>query len=72
MKAIARSFICTQRWQFVTNIDLEHLDVFKDIDDIKQTFLQFLNNLPFYGKAILCIDDAAYSLAIAALSLKNY
>jgi len=41
----------------LTNIDLEHLDVFKDIDDIKQTFLQFLNNLPFYGKAILCIDD---------------
>jgi UDP-N-acetylmuramate--alanine ligase len=41
----------------VTNIDLEHLDVYKDIDDIKQTFLQFLNNLPFYGKAILCIDD---------------
>lgn len=42
----------------VTNIDLEHLDVYKDIDDIKQTFLQFLNNLPFYGKAILCTDDA--------------
>jgi UDP-N-acetylmuramate--alanine ligase len=41
----------------ITNIDLEHLDVYKDIDDIKQTFLQFLNNLPFYGKAILCIDD---------------
>ncbi len=42
----------------VTNIDLEHLDVYKDLDDIKQTFLQFLNNLPFYGKAILCTDDA--------------
>ena len=41
----------------ITNIDLEHLDVYKDIDDIKHTFLQFLNNLPFYGKAILCIDD---------------
>jgi len=42
----------------VTNIDLEHLDVYKDIDDIKQTFLHFLNNLPFYGKAIVCADDA--------------
>lgn len=41
----------------VTNIDLEHLDVYKDIDDIKNTFKQFLSNLPFYGKAILCIDD---------------
>jgi UDP-N-acetylmuramate--alanine ligase len=41
----------------VTNIDYEHVDTYKDIDDIKQTFKQFLNNLPFYGKAIVCIDD---------------
>jgi UDP-N-acetylmuramate--alanine ligase len=41
----------------ITNIDLEHLDVYSDIDDIKNTFKQFLNNLPFYGKAILCVDD---------------
>ena len=42
----------------VTNIDLEHLETYKDLDDIKNTFKQFLNNLPFYGKAIVCIDDA--------------
>ncbi|MGE0010031.1 MAG: UDP-N-acetylmuramate--L-alanine ligase [Candidatus Babeliales bacterium] len=42
----------------VTNIDLEHLETYKDIDDIKDTFKQFLNNLPFYGKAFICIDDA--------------
>lgn len=41
----------------VTNIDLEHLETYKDIDDIKDTFKQFLNNLPFYGKAFICIDD---------------
>ncbi len=41
----------------VTNIDLEHLETYKDLDDIKQTFLQFLSHLPFYGKAIICIDD---------------
>jgi len=41
----------------ITNIDLEHLDTYKDLDDIIATFKQFLNNLPFYGKAILCIDD---------------
>lgn len=41
----------------VTNIDLEHLDTYKDLDDIKQTFAQFLSNIPFYGKAIVCIDD---------------
>lgn len=41
----------------VTNIDLEHLETYKDIDDIKKTFIHFLSNLPFYGKAFVCIDD---------------
>lgn len=41
----------------VTNIDLEHLETYTDIQDIKQTFTYFLNNLPFYGKAFVCIDD---------------
>ncbi len=42
----------------ITNIDLEHLETYTDLDDIKQSFMQFINNLPFYGKAIICIDDA--------------
>lgn len=41
----------------VTNIDNEHLDTYSNIDDIKNTFTQFLSNIPFYGKAIVCIDD---------------
>lgn len=41
----------------VTNIDLEHLETYKNLDDIKATFRQFLSHLPFYGSAILCIDD---------------
>ena len=41
----------------VTNIDLEHLETYKDLDDIKNTFKNFLENIPFYGKAIICIDD---------------
>lgn len=41
----------------ITNIDAEHLDTYKDIDDIKATFKQFLARLPFYGKGFVCIDD---------------
>lgn len=41
----------------VTNIDLEHLETYSDLDDIKEAFLYFLKNLPFYGKAIVCTDD---------------
>lgn len=41
----------------VTNIDREHLDAYKDLDEIILTFKQFLSNLPFYGKAVMCVDD---------------
>jgi UDP-N-acetylmuramate--alanine ligase len=41
----------------VTNIDLEHLETYADLDDIKQSFTQFLNNVPAHGKVAICIDD---------------
>lgn len=41
----------------VTNIDLEHLDFYKDIEDIKDKFIQFINSVPFYGLAILSLDN---------------
>ncbi len=41
----------------VTTIDLEHLETYKDIDDIKQSYAEFLSHVPFYGKAIVCLDD---------------
>ena len=44
--------------EVVTNIDLEHLDFYQDLEHIKETFLRFLLKIPFYGVAILCLDDA--------------
>ncbi len=41
----------------VTNIDADHLDTYENIDEIKEAFVQFVNKIPFYGQAILCIDD---------------
>lgn len=43
----------------ITNIDIEHLETYTDLDDIKATFKKFLNNIPFYGKAFLCAEDEA-------------
>src|SRR5512136_1279184 len=40
----------------VTNIDPEHLDYYQGIEEIKETFLNFLNKIPFYGLAVLCLD----------------
>src|SRR5512143_2005379 len=42
----------------VTNIDLEHLDTYKDIDDIRDAFCRFARSVPFFGAAVLGIDDA--------------
>lgn len=42
----------------VTNIDLEHLDFYENLEDIKQTFLKFIDRIPFYGLAVLCLDNA--------------
>ena len=40
----------------VTNIDPEHLDYYSGIDEIKETFLNFLHRIPFFGLAVLCLD----------------
>lgn len=41
----------------VTNIDREHLDHYKDLNAIKEAFLSFIHRIPFYGLAILCLDN---------------
>ncbi len=43
--------------EVVTNIDLEHLDYYRDIEHIKASFLEFIDKVPFYGAVILCLDD---------------
>jgi len=42
----------------VTNIDREHLDHYPSLDAIRAAFLEFVNKVPFYGAAIVCLDDA--------------
>ncbi|STQ81902.1 UDP-N-acetylmuramate--L-alanine ligase [Hafnia alvei] len=42
----------------VTNIEADHMDTYHgDFENLKQTFINFLHNLPFYGRAVMCIDD---------------
>lgn len=43
--------------EVITNIDLEHLDYYRDIEHIKEVFLEFINRLPFYGVAVICFDN---------------
>ena len=41
----------------VTNIDREHMDCYRDMEDVEQTFLDFMDLVPFYGTVIVCNDD---------------
>ncbi|HKJ05315.1 MAG TPA: UDP-N-acetylmuramate--L-alanine ligase [Geopsychrobacteraceae bacterium] len=41
----------------VTNIDADHLDFYSGIEEIKEIFINFINKVPFYGRAVLCLDD---------------
>ncbi|HVN06155.1 MAG TPA: UDP-N-acetylmuramate--L-alanine ligase [Bryobacteraceae bacterium] len=41
----------------VTNIDREHLDHYASIEEIRAAFIEFVNKVPFYGAAIVCVDD---------------
>ena len=41
----------------VTNIEADHLDHYQDLDDIKDAFVSFINKVPFYGAAVLCLDE---------------
>jgi UDP-N-acetylmuramate--alanine ligase len=40
----------------LTNIDEEHMDHYKDMEDLEDTFRTFLNKIPFYGLTVLCVD----------------
>lgn len=41
----------------ITTLEKEHLDIYKDLDDIKQAFIEFANKVPFYGFVVLCLDE---------------
>jgi UDP-N-acetylmuramate--alanine ligase len=42
----------------VTNIDREHMDCYRNMRDVKQAFLEFMDRVPFYGMVVACNDDA--------------
>jgi len=43
----------------LTTLESEHLDTYKDLDDLKTAFIEFVNKVPFYGFVVLCLDEPA-------------
>ncbi|MBS4028343.1 MAG: UDP-N-acetylmuramate--L-alanine ligase [Ignavibacteriales bacterium] len=53
-----RSFLSiTPTIAVLTTLDVDHLDTYRDLEDIKQAFIQFANKVPFYGFIVLCLDE---------------
>jgi UDP-N-acetylmuramate--alanine ligase len=53
-----RSFLkLTPILSVVTNIDREHMDCYRNMHDVKKTFLEFMDRVPFYGMVVACNDD---------------
>ena len=55
----------------VTNIDAEHLDFYKNFKELKEAFKKFINNIPFYGVAIICIDNPTIQSIISEIDDKR-
>jgi UDP-N-acetylmuramate--alanine ligase len=55
----------------VTNIDREHLDHYGDIDGIRDAFTDFINKIPFYGLAVLCLDNEEIQTIIPRLKKRH-
>ena len=53
-----RSFLMlSPTFTVVTNIDREHMDSYADMEDVRKSFVDFVNKVPFYGASVLCLDD---------------
>src|SRR5438132_13826037 len=52
----------------VTNIDREHMDCYRNMRDVKRTFLEFMDRVPFYGTIVLCNDDLALRRLLASVN----
>lgn len=51
----------------ITNIDEDHLDIYTDLDDILEAFVQYANSVPFYGVTIVCLDDARIQAVVGRI-----
>ena len=59
-------------YSIVTNIDREHMDYYKSIEDLKKLFIKFINKVPSFGKSFICIDDKYNNELIKNIKIKNY
>ena len=67
-----RSFLSiTPTVAVLTTLDADHLDCYKDLDEIKRAFVQFATKVPFYGFIVLCLDEVTLQEIMPELNKKK-
>src|SRR5512147_3222894 len=67
-----RSFLSiTPTIAVLTTLETDHLDCYRDLEDIKGAFIQFANKVPFYGFVVLCLDEPALQDIMPQLNKKK-
>ena len=59
-------------YSIITNIDQEHMDYYKNMNNLKQLFIKFIEKTPSFGKSFICLDDKNNKEIIKKLKIKNY
>ena len=62
----------TPTYSIITNIDREHMDFYKSMNDLKSYFINFINKVPLFGKSFICIDDRNNNELIKSIKNKNF
>ena len=59
-------------YSIITNIDREHMDFYKSMNDLKKYFIEFVNKVPSFGKSFICIDNKMNIELIKEIRNKNF
>ena len=59
-------------YSIITNIDREHMDFYRSMNDLKDLFIKFINKVPSFGKSFICIDDKNNQELIKRIKVKNF
>ena len=59
-------------YSIITNIDREHMDFYKSLDDLKNYFIQFIEKVPSFGKSFICLDDKINYEIVKKLDTQNF
>ncbi len=59
-------------YSIITNIDREHMDFYKSMNDLKKYFIEFVNKVPSFGKSFICVDDKNNNELIKNIKNKNF